>query len=324
MNRIRADTGQSATVVQAKRLANTALQDIAFGLDYKLPWLERTARLLTMAPYTTGTVAISVGSTSLVGTDTLWNTNNDYGVKNMRNTGKITIAGGHDIYKAGTPSTDTAVTIGTRYVASSAASDEDYIYFEDEYALASDFLRPVDLQFFSDNRDITLISRKDFRRAFPRPNVSGRPRHACIIDDAFSGSATPVRRVQFYPYPDATYILPYTYITSNLAVSSAGVEASAMSSDDDQPNMPLRYRHGIVLYALYNWYRDKRDDARSQEVKAEYTDFMLRLTADIEVGTHTKAKLQPNMASYYRDAKRPYRHGSNGRFSINNNFDRFQ
>jgi hypothetical protein len=324
LNKIRADTGQSTTVVQAKRLANTALHDIVFGLTYKLPWLERRATLLTMTPYTTGTVAISVGGTSLVGTDTLWNTNNDYGVKNLRNTSKLTISGGTDIYKAGTPSTDTAVTISPRYVASAAASGATYIAFEDEYALASDFLRPVDLQFFSDNRDISLISRKDFRRAFPRPNVSGRPRHASIVDDAFSGSATPVRRVQLYPYPDQTYVLPYTYITSNLAVSALGVEATAMSADTDQPNLPLQYRHGIVLYALYNFFRDKRDDARSQEVKAEYTDFMLRLTSDIEVGTHTKAQIQPNMGVYWRNAKRPYRTGAGGRFSINNSFDRFE
>ena len=323
-NRVRVTTGITATENQAKRYANTALQDIAFGTDYKLPWLERRAVLLTHAPYTTGTVDIAVGATSVTGTTTLWNTATDYGVTNARTTGKMTVSGANDIYRVSTVTSDTALGLETRYIASAAADDATYIYFEDEYALASDFLRPVDFQMFSDDYNIRLISRRDFRMQYPRPNVSGRPRVGCIVDIGFSSSTTPVRRVQFYPYPDAVYAIPYTYITSNLAVSSAGVEASAMSSDTDEPNMPLRYRHLIVLHALYNWYRDHKDDARSQEAKAEYTDAMLRLLGDREVATHTGAQIQPRSEYYVGRAKRPWRQRGGRTMDINDAFDRFE
>ena len=323
-NRVRVTTGITATENQAKRYANTALQDIAFGTDYRLPWLERRAILRTHAPYTTGTVDISVGATTVTGTSSLWTTADSYGENNVRTTGKLTFSGANDIYRITSVTSDTVLAITERYIASAAADDASYIYFEDEYALASDFLRPVDFQMFSDDLNIRLISRRDWRMQYPRPNVSGRPRTACILDIGFSSSTTPVRRVQFYPYPDAVYSIPYTYITSNLAVSSSGTEASAMSSDTDEPNMPLRYRHLIVLHALYNWYRDKRDDARSQEAKAEYTDAMLRLLGDREVATHTVAQIQPRSEYYWGRAKRPYRQRGGRTIDINDQFDRME
>ena len=323
-NRCRVTTGITATENQAKRYINTALQDIAFGTDYRLPWLERRAILTTHAPYTTGTVDIAIGATSVTGTSSLWNTATDYGFNNTRTTGKMTFSGANDIYRVSTVTSDTALGLENRYIASAAADDATYIYFEDEYALASDFLRPVDFQMFSDDYNIRLISRRDFRMQYPRPNVSGRPRVGCILDIGFLSSTTPVRRIQFYPYPDAVYAIPYTYITSNLAVSSAGVEASAMSSDTDEPNMPLRYRHLIILHALYNWYRDHKDDARSQEAKAEYTDAMLRLLGDREVATHTGAQIQPRSEYYVGRAKRPWRQRGGRTMDINGQFDRYE
>jgi hypothetical protein len=74
----------------------------------------------------------------------------------------------------------------------------------------------------------------------------------------------------------------------------------------------------VVYHALYHWYRDKRDDARSQEAKAEYTDIMLRIVDDQDFGAPTKAHIHPaNMYS----TKRPYRSGLNGRVVTGPRFD---
>jgi len=320
MNRVRVTTGQTATDTQAKRYINTALHDMHLGFDYKLPWCERQSTLITMAPYTTGTVSISVGSTTLTGSSTAWNTANSYGVNNMRAGGKVTVSGTTDIYRVSSVASDTSATLATRYVASSAASGAEYRYFEDEYALASDFLRPVDFQKFSDSYDIPIISRTEFRRRFPRPNVSGRPKVACLMDEGFSGSTTPVRKVVFYPYPDAAYIIPYAYITNAVGVSSAGANLTSLSSDTDEPIVPLRYRHAIVLHALANWYRDKKDDARAESAKAEYIDIMNRIVADHDIGTHAKAQIQP-VGGYWRSARSPYRSRGGRIMDINDQFD---
>ena len=98
-NRVRVATGITATENQAKRYINIALQDMALGFEYKMPWLEREAIIRTHAPYTTGTVDVSVGSTTVTGTSSLWTTADSYGENNARTTGKINISGTNDIYR---------------------------------------------------------------------------------------------------------------------------------------------------------------------------------------------------------------------------------
>ena len=325
LRRVRVTTGISATDTQAKHYINVALQDIHLGFDYKLPWCERTAILRTKAPYTTGTVAVSVGSTTVTGTSTLWNTNNSYGEPNMASMGKIIFEGSQDIYRVSTVSSDTSAALVTKYVGSAALSGASYTYFEDEYLLNSGFLRSVDAQLFSPAMRIPLISRADFRRRYPVVRVSGPPRVACIIDSTFSNTAgLPFRRIAFYPYPDQTYNIPYTYITSTVATTSAGASLTDMTSDTDLPTMPLRYRHAILYHALAHWYRDRKDDARSEAAKAEYTDIMNRIVNDHDVATHTTVHLQP-AGGYKGAASRPYsRRGGRRIYDLNDEFDSFK
>lgn len=323
-NRVRVATGISATETQAKRYANIALQDIHIGTDYTFPWTERRSTILTSAPYSTGTVAVTPGSSVATGTDTLWNTAGTYGVTNTAAGMKMRIAGATDLYSILTVSGDTLINLSQKYVGSAALTDAEYVSFKDEYALASDFLRPIDFALFSSDWSIPLLDRKEFRRLHVRGNISGKPTSASILDLSFSGSTTPVRKVVLYPYPDQVYIIPYSYVTSNLVVTSAGVEQSAMSSDTDEPIMPLRYRHVIVLHALMNWYRDKRDDARSQEAKAEFGELMTRMISDHDMGTHNRVRIQPNEGLYRAHAVRPYRRQGGTRYSVSDRFDSFR
>ena len=323
-NRVRVTTGVSATESQAKRYINIANQDFYLGFDYKYPWAERRAILRTHAPYSTGDVSIAVGSTTITGGSTLWNTANAYGEFNVRVGGKITFAGGSNIYQIATLTSDTAGTISARYVGAADLTAASYQYFEDEYALASDFLRPVDVQSFTDDASVPLIGRAEWRRRYPRPNQSGHPRVASILDMSFSASSTPVRKVVLYPYPSAAFLLPYSYVSSAVMVSTGGTEGVNMSEDTDEPTMPLRYRHALVWHALSHWYRDKRDDVRSQEAKAEYTDIMSRIANDQEIGSHVQAQIQPRMGMYTRHARHPYSKRGGRIMDLNNEFDRLQ
>jgi hypothetical protein len=320
-NRVRVATGVTATETQAKRYINIAIHDINLGFQYKLPWLERNAQLRTHAAYTTGTISIDVGSTTLTGSGTDWASANAYGEGNARASGKILLEGKTDIYPVSDVGSATTITLQSRYVGTENLSGATYTYYEDMYDLATDFLRPIDFQLFSTAANITLLPRDEFRRRFPRPNVAGRPEYACIVDLSPSGGTTPIRRVQLFPYPNDTYIIPYSYITSAVGVSSAGVARTSLSSDSDEPLLPLRYRHAIVFHALYHWYRDKRDDSRSQEAKAEYTDIMLRIVDDQDFGAPTKAHLRPTTAMYTRNARNPYRGGHHGRYTTGSSFD---
>jgi hypothetical protein len=322
IDRVREATGVTATQNIAKRFTNTALHDMHIGFAEKVPWAERRGILITQAPYSTGTVTISKGSVSLTGTGTAWNTNNSFSVANMRAGGKIVIAGTLEVYEISAVGSDTGATLSSRYVGADV-TDGSYTYFEDEYALAADFLRPVDTRSFDDNRNIEILSRTDFRRRFSRNATTG-PLLACCFQDApFNGTTTPVRKIRVARPPDQAYNIPYSYITSNLAVSTAGVAKAQMIDDTDEPIVPVRFRPAIVLHALYNWYRDRKDDTRSQEAKAEYTDLMLRMGADQEVGS-PRPRFEPRTGGYKGRARRPWSNGQSRRYDTNGAFDRME
>ena len=321
-NRVRGQTGVTATETQAKRYINIALQDMHLGMDYRYPWAERQARLIVRAQYSTGTVTATKGSTTLSGTSTLWTTTDAFSIANARANGKVLVAGSTTPYVVSSVGGAGTITLTSKFTEETA-TDQTYIYYEDEYDLASDFLRPVDVQQFSDEVNIPLISRTEFRRRHPTNRAPGRVAEACIVDAAPSGNTTPIRRVRFAPPPSTAMTIPYAYITGNLAVSSAGVAAANLSAASDEPIVPLRYRHALLFHALYHWYRDRKDDTRSQEAKGEYTDLMLRVGADVEVGG-VRPQIQPRISGYARRAQRPYSGAGARRYDINGRFDRME
>lgn len=323
LNRLRSDNGNSATVAQAKQYVNLALMNMHLGFGEKFPWAERNAVLITQASYTTGTASVSVGGTAVTGSSTLWNTNNSYGVANTRAGGKIVFAGTPDVYEVSSVSNDTALTLSTRYVASTALSAKGYTYFEDEYDLATDFLKPIDVNNFGTDLQIPLISRTDFRRMAPRSNVTGTIQYACIQDRPPSANTTPRRRVRFYKPPATTILIPYAYVTKYLVTTLAGTATEGFNNDTDEPIVPWAYRHGIVLQALADWYRDKKDDPeRANSAAADYNGFMTRVLSDGDVG-EPRMRIAPRVASYKRSARRPWS-GREGRYDVNGRFDRLE
>lgn len=310
-NRVRVTTGVTATENQAKRYINQALQDMHLGRDYRFPWAEREAILVTQPSYTTGTITVTQGSTTITGSSTAWDTNNAFSVNNMRVNGKIVINGGVEVYEISAIASDTSATLTSMFTQDDVSGGT-YTYFEDEYAVASDFLRILDTRRFSSAMDIIITGRTEFRRAYPRNNIIGKPRVATMVDRVPSGNTTLVRKVRFYKPPDQAYSIPYSYVTSNLVVQSNGTMSDVFSNDTDEPIVPKRYRHAIVLQALYNWYRDKKDDVRSQEVRGEYEALVNRVGGDVEIGA-SRPIIRPNIIPYKRRAKRPYS-GRSGRF----------
>lgn len=318
LNRVRESTSATPTTQQAQRYINIGLQDMHIGYGERFPWAERKARLTTHAPYSTGTASISNGSAALTGASTLWNTANAYSVNNVRTTGHFVFSGSNIIYDVTSVNSDTSVTLSSKFVGTTLAAAS-YVYFEDEYDLDADFLRPLDVQFFDDQRSVRIIDRIRFRREYPRNSNTGKPIAACIVDRPFVGNTTPVRRAQLYRAPDAAYSLPYSFVTNKLAISSLGVAQESLSADADEPIVPFQYRHAIVMHALYNWYRDKKDDNRSGQVKSEFVDLILRISGDTEIGER-RPVLQAAMGRYRRRARGPYRSGGSG-YTTGTRFD---
>lgn len=330
-NRAREETGVTATENQAKRYINIALQDMHLGFGEKFIWAERRAVLNTNPQYSTGLVTVNQGGTTLTGvTDaagdpTAWNTTGDFGVNNMLVGGRVSIAGATEVYEITAVASDTSATLGSIFLqedittATQTDNGVTYVYFQDEYDLESDFLRPIDQQRFSDGPTlIDLVGRTEFRRRYPANRIPGRPRIATMIDLPPSGNTTLRRRIKFHRPADKAYQIKYAYVTNLLVTTAAGAGATAFVNDDDETIVPHRYRHIIVWNALFHWYRDKKDDQRAAEVKAEYTDGIFRMTADQEIG-QSRPQFRPRIASYKQRARRPW--GGSGRGRTSRRFD---
>ena len=320
LNNVRADSAATAIVNEAKRMVNSALHDMHISNGEHFGWAHRRATLVTQPKYTTGAITIAQGAVSAVGTTTLWDTNNAFGIANVRAGGKLSVAGSPNVYEVAAVSDGTNLTFTPMFV-DATVSAESYSYFEDDYALAADFLRPLDLQFFNNDHTIELIGEGKFRANFPRNNQPARnPVVAAIYDAAFDGSTSPRRRVLLSPPPDQAAIVPYTYVTANLGVTSAGAEQAELSSDTDEPIVPLRYRMAIVHKAASQWYLERRNDLeRSAANESLYQALVQKLMADIEVGGDMP-QFRPRVGGYRRRAERPYG-GRGGRHTLGTAFD---
>ena len=319
LNNVRADSSVTAIVSEAKRMINSSLHDMHISNGEHFPWAHRRSNLVTQPKYEVGTITVTQGATTATGTSTLWNTNNAFGVANVRVGGKLSVAGSPNVHEITVVTDDTNLTFTPLFVDADVSA-ESYTYFEDEYALASDFLRPLDLRFFNADRTIELIGEGKFRATFPRNNITGKPIVASIFDKAFSGSAAPRRRVLLHRPPDEAYIIPYTYVTANLGVTSAGAEQTELSSDTDEPIVPLRYRMAIVHKAAAQWYLERRNDVqRSTANEALYQNTLGKLVTDIEVGGDLP-QIRPRRAAYVRKAERPYSPGRS-RYTSGTAFD---
>lgn len=317
-------TGNSTINTIVTRFLNQALQDIHVE---KWWWAERRSTLRTNPPYTTGTVDVAVTNLTtrrtVTGSSTLWNTANSFGDINGIAAGARMDLADNIAHLVSTINSDTSITLDTTtpYTGSAALAAAGYAIYQDEYGLASDFATPYNLLFFDLDRTIRFMGTHEFDRLYPRNLSRESPRHAALIELGPSGSAALRPRIKLGPAPDATYILPYRYYTSNLAVSSAGVAARFLSAAGDEPIVPHPFRMMIVYKALALWYGTRQKNAALQaQADAEYTTVTLR-ARQRGGNEQDRPRFQPQIASYWRHARTPYRAGAR-RWDGGSAFDR--
>lgn len=317
INRMREPTGVTAINTVADRYLNEALVDVHILNPIVQPfWATRRATILTHAPYSTGTVAIAAAArTTVTGTSTLWNTAvTGMGFNNAQVGGKMVFSGQSDVYEVSAVGSDTAITLLNRYTGA-VLTAATYTYFEDEYALAADFGAFVDIRMFSTDLEIPLIGEMDFRRRYVRNSIRGVPRVATFFQKGFLTTTAPRYRVALHPAPNDEIGIPYSYVTTNLAVSTAGVEQAALSATTDEPILPLRFRLALVTKAIEIWLRYYKDDKkRADDTQREYVDIMTRAGGALMIG-QDKPQLVVKKG-YGRFQRRRGR-----RFDVNDQFD---
>ena len=323
LNLVGESTTPTALTNLATRYLNTALQDIHQERWY---WAERVGRLELHASYTTGTVAVSLSArTTVTGTDTLWDTAvTGMGWDNARAGGKLTFAGAPDWYPVSSVDSDTAITLGQPFIGDTALSGATYTYYEDEYALESDFDDEhgiLDALSFYANREIRILPSSEFYRLFPRNTVPGATITAATITHLGpSGSVARRPRLVIAPPSSVQRTIPYRYYTIYPVVSSAGAGQMDLSAATDQPIIPLRWRYALVFLAASYWKRDRHDDTRSGEYRGLYDQLMLRARQSHDAADNRPRLIPRAAASYRAHARWPWR-GGRGRGDGGASFD---
>ena len=316
-------TADAVSLLYAKSLVNQANHDVHIQKNWF--WAERKGMLQTHASYSAGVVTIALATRTTVtgtsGTDGIlpaWTAAvTGMGFNNARAGGKLTFGGANDVYEATTVDTDIQITLVDRFVGTTALTAQTYLYYEDEYALASDFWRLVDIRQFSSSWAIPVIPKKDFFTRYPRNSRTAVPT-SCTIIELGPGATTDWRpRVILHPAPDKVYNIPYHYITRNIAITTSGVGGVNLSADTDEPILPVRYRHALVEYALGLWYRDLKDDQRAQMANQAYESVVSRIAGDMEP-QRDHPRFVPRR-SVYKPAG-PHRRGTS-RYSTGTAFD---
>ena len=308
MNRVGFPTGDTTLVTRTNLVINQVNRDIAL----QRPWrdLQRRATFITFTPVTTGNVTVTAASATVAGGSTSPTFTTNAVAAAMRFKGNT-----DEIYTIRTVPSETSLTLGdlsgTTAWQGATTTNMSYRIWQDEYALASDFREPVNLINFLVHIRVRPIGFREMRELFPWPSTPGRPRYYTLVKPSV---ATDQRtyRVLLYPPPDDNMIVPYEYITTNMAYTSAGAGQETLSADADEPWMFEQYRHVLVWGALRELYRDYKDDQRSQESSALYADGIRRMAND-ELVTHDSPRLKPWIRKI-RYARGEARYDTRGKF----------
>lgn len=180
----------------------------------------------TVASYSTGTVAITVGSSSITGTGTVWTA-----AMTAEAGYRIKISGNRDVYRF----TRASATTGTISPSLSGPSDltgQTYVIFKDEYDLASDhdrFLKNGSIYVKADGRLQDTI--KEAPRDLFQEDFSVSPQDP--IQRAMQtriNAVTGRKMVRLNPPPKTVYNYPYEYVKKISPMSDYGVGTVAVTN----------------------------------------------------------------------------------------------
>jgi hypothetical protein len=162
----------------------------------------------TVASYNTGTIAVTIGSTSVTGTSTVWTS-----AMTAEEGYKIKFSGNRDVYKFEYVSA-TSGTITPSLSGPNDLTGQNYVLFKDEYALASDhdrFLKNGSVYVKSDGRlqdTIKEVPNDLFQEDFSASALD--PIHRVIQSRVNATTGQKMLRVN--PPPKTVYNYPYEYI----------------------------------------------------------------------------------------------------------------
>jgi len=177
----------------------------------RIPWarLESRSVLQTVAEYNTGTVTVTNGSTTILGSGTTWTT---------EMSGRMIRISSESEYYEFTRTSETAGTLDRPYEGETASALA-YQINASIYTLPSDLRILNGMSSFSLGDELVKKSLGELREMAPRRDQYGSPQFYAIYPD--QGSDPPLSQVELYPIPTNVESLPYEYTADQDAPSAA-------------------------------------------------------------------------------------------------------
>ena len=226
--------GDSDTRTKIKRFLNRSYRRVATA--YSWEELRTTARITTVAPYSTGTVDVTNGSATVMASGTTFTSGAAVGMK-------FSLGYGYPAYEILTVDSDTQLTLTATY-AGATATGQTYKVYQDTYALASnvDSLNDKHVVLLSDGDDVPMRyeTADGWARYGYLPSTEGRPSRFRRVDDSSSA-----KQIQLWPVPDAAYLIEYAYQKM----------PADMSGDSDEPDLREGLRYLILMGAREDAFR---------------------------------------------------------------------
>lgn len=257
----RQPTDNTTLLNRMKDAVNMKYEDVA--VHKKWQWLMAEDAVSIIGVYTTGTVTVTQGSASVTGVSTTWTDDS------IDTTYKFKVDGYDEIYDISTVGSNTSITLADTYKGDDATSVA-YRIWKDVYELPNT-VREVD-QVWVDHRSfparaVGMKKMRELKNLWPTD--TDKVLAFTLIQDSSDGD----RQLQIFPVPDEDYTLHYTYAK----------RITRLSDDEDEPLIPIGYRHVLVYGALEEWALQAGNPQLVTLYSSKYVDLLRRLAHDTEI-----------------------------------------
>jgi hypothetical protein len=240
---------------------NNRYQDICMGTHWR--WLKAAYDFNLDAPYSTGTVTATLGSTDVTGTSTAW-TSVLVQAKDL-----FFVDGSSVVYHVSERTSSTTLSLETEF-SEDTTTDSGYTIARNQYRLPSSTDHLVSFIVNSQDKMIPL-GLSDFRRVqASQAGLTGQPKYYTMSRRDTDDDAV---YIEVYPSPDKQYQCHIDY-----TVRIAFLE----DSTDCYPIIPDRYRAVLYYGALAEFYMFMRDPSGSQLAEGQYRAFLNQMRNDTQ------------------------------------------
>jgi len=289
LGELKIQTADTTTLTRVKQDINIIYTNEVAPFK-KWDWLKGSTKVQVPAYYSTGTATVTNASTSVTISSSIAATKANY---------YFAVDGYEEIYVISAHTAGTAnLTLDAAYTGDSG-SGLAYKIWTDTFALPTDCRESTAVTHAFQNRPLTPVSEEEFEEllAAHGARTEGRPQYYCTTDfyDPSGGAETEsdrYRRIRFFPAvnTDAT----------TCSVSYAK-EVSAMSSDGDEPLMPVEDRAVLVYGAAQRAWARERNEAESARNDGLFQRKLARMAGKMK---DSQAKPKLTISRRYLAAKR--------------------